>query len=58
MGYQTMLQGNLLINISTHHVVICVKNVSMGWYRGSVEMPVGYVAGSVWTGLPRRKTKI
>lgn len=58
MGYQTMLGGNLLINISTHHVVICVNNVSMGWYGGSVEMAVGYVTGSVWMGLPRRKTKI
>lgn len=58
MGYQTMLGGNLFIKISTHHVVMCVKNMSMRWYGGSVERLVGYMTGSVWMGLPRRKTKI
>lgn len=58
MGHQTMLGGHLLINIPTHHVVMCVKNVPMGWYGSSVEMLVGHMTGFVWMGLARRKPKI
>lgn len=40
-GYQRMLREKILINISKYVVAIHVKNVSVSWYRDSVEMSGG-----------------